>query len=212
MNLLLFGATGMIGQRVLAEALRRGHSVTAVARDPSKVAAAEGPKLSRRRGDVTDAAGAAALVAGHDVVVSAYAPPAGREGQIVDVARTLVRAVAAAQPPPRLVWVGGAGILEVAPGARLIDAPVFPASLKAIAQAHIDAYAVLERSDVDWTSFAPAALIQPGERTGKYRTATDQLVVDAAGNSSISAEDYAVALLDEVENPKFKHGLMTAGY
>ena len=211
MNLLLFGATGMIGRRVLSEALRRGHTVTAVARDPSKVTE-QSPRLSLRRGDVTDAAGAAALVAGHDVVVSAYAPPAGREAHLVDVAHTLVRAVGAADPPPRLVWVGGAGILEVAPGARLIDAPAFPASFRAIAQAHIDAFTVLQRSDVDWTSFAPAALIQPGERTATYRTATDQLVVDAAGNSCISAEDYAVALLDEVEAPRFKHGLMTAGY
>ncbi|HVK09971.1 MAG TPA: NAD(P)H-binding protein [Gemmataceae bacterium] len=211
MNLLLFGATGMVGQRVLSEALRRGHTVTAVARDPSKVTGSS-LHLSSRRGDVTDAASVAALTAGHDVVVSAVAPPAGREGALSDVARALVQAVAAAEPPPRLIWVGGAGILRVAPGTRLIDTPAFPASLKAIAQAHIDAYAVLQRSAVDWTFFAPAALIQPGERTGTYRTATDQLVVDAAGTSRISAEDYAVGLLDEVETPKFKHGLMTAGY
>jgi putative NADH-flavin reductase len=154
----------------------------------------------------------AALIGGHDVVVSAVLPPTGREGELAAAARTLVRAVAAAEPSPRLVWVGGAGILKVAPGVRLIDSPEFPASLKAIAQAHIDAFEVLQRSTIGWTSFAPAALIRPGERTGRYRTATDQLVVDAAGTSSISAEDYAVALLDEIEMPKFRHGLMTAGY
>ncbi|HYO07917.1 MAG TPA: NAD(P)H-binding protein [Tepidisphaeraceae bacterium] len=211
MKMLLIGATGMIGQRVLAEALRRGHTVTAVARDTSKLTG-QGPNVAARQADLTDTKAVAALVPGHDVVVSAFGPPRGREGLVVDAARTLVGAVAAAKPSPRLIVVAGAGILEVAPGVRLIDAPVFPADLKPIAQAHIDAYPVYESSGVDWTFFAPPALIQPGERTGKYRSGADQLIADAAGNSAISAEDYAVALLDEIEAPKFRRRRMTAAY
>jgi putative NADH-flavin reductase len=94
----------------------------------------------------------------------------------------------------------------------VIDTPTFPASLKPIAQSQIDAYAVFEKSGADWTFFAPATSIQPGERTGQHRTATDKPVLDAAGNRSVSAEDYAVALLDEIETPKFKHGRMIAAY
>ncbi|MDY3558719.1 NAD(P)H-binding protein [Gemmata sp. JC673] len=209
MKIVLFGATGMIGQRVLAEALNRGHAVTVVARDPSKVTA-QSPSLNVVRGDLTDPASVPSLVTGADVVVSAFAPSQGREGQVADVARTLVRAVGAAEPPPRLVVVGGAGGLEVGPALRVIDTPTFPAFLKPIAQAHINAYEVYRTANVDWTFFAPAALIQPGQRTGRYRTGRDQLVVDDAGNSSISAEDYAVALLDEIEKPQFRRSRMTA--
>ena len=212
MRLVLFGATGMIGQRVLAEALRRGHTVTAVARDTSRVTE-KSPNLRVERGDLTNPATVRALVSGQDVVVSAFAPPRGHEHQVSEVAGILVDAVSALEPSPRLVVVGGAGGLEAAPGLKVIDTPSFPAFLKPIAQAHIDAHEdVYRNSDVDWTFFAPAGLIQPGQRTGKYRTGRDQLVVDAEGRSSISAEDYAVALLDEVEKPQFRKSRMTVGY
>jgi hypothetical protein len=202
----------MIGQRVLVEALRRGHTVTAVARDTSKVTE-KNANLRVERGDLTNPASVRSLVAGQDVVVSAFAPPQGQERQVADVARTLVEAVRVLKPSPRLVAVGGAGGLEAARGLRVIDTPSFPAFLKPIAQAHIDAYEdVYRKSDVDWTFFAPAALIQPGQRTGRYRTGSDQLVVDGGGSSSISAEDYAVALLDEVEKPHFRRSRMTVGY
>ena len=124
---------------------------------------------------------------------------------MTDVARMLVDTVRATNPHPRLIAVGGAGGLEAAPGLRVIDTPSFPAAWKAIAQAHIDAYDdVYSKSDTDWTFFAPPALIQPGQRTGKYRTSRDQLVIDASNNSSISAEDYAVALVDEIQCPQFR--------
>ena len=207
MKIVLFGASGMIGSRILAEALRRGHTVTAVVRDPSKVAEKH-PNLRIERGNLTDAAAVTVLVAGQDVVVSAFAPPQGQEGQVAEVARTLVGTVG----PARLVVVGGAGGLEAAPGLKVIDTPSFPAFLRPIAQAHIDAYGVYRASAADWTFFAPPAMIQPGERTGRYRTSRDQLVVDAAGDSHISAEDYAVALLDEIEKPQFRRSRMTAGY
>ena len=212
MKIVLFGASGMIGQRVLAEAVRRGHTVEAVVRDPSKVST-QGAKVTVKKGDLTDAASLPSLIAGHDVVVSAFAPPPGSEGKVADVAKNLVAAVSAAKPSPRLIAVGGAGGLKVAPDLKVIDTPNFPAFLKPIAQAHIDAYQqAYSKSAIDWTFFAPAATIQPGGRTGKYRTSRDQLVVDDKGNSSISAEDYAVALLDEIEKPQFRRSMMTAAY
>jgi putative NADH-flavin reductase len=98
--------------------------------------------------------------------------------------------------------VGGAGSLEVAPGVQLVDAPDFPAEWRAPALAHRDALAVYRTADIDWTYFSPAAILEPGERTGRYRTGRDQLLTNADGKSRISAEDFAVALLDEVERPR----------
>ena len=211
MKIVLFGATGMIGQRLLGEAFARGHTVTAVAREPSRVARQDA-QLRVERGDLTEPVKVRSLVAGQDVVVSAFGPAQGQEGQVAEVARTLVDAVRAAKPSPRLMVVGGAGGLEAGPGLRVIDTPSFPAAWKSIAQAHIDAYEVYHDSGVDWTFFSPPALIQPGQRTGQYRTGRDQLVVDDAGQSRISAEDYAVALLDEIEKPQFRCSRMTAAY
>jgi putative NADH-flavin reductase len=211
MKIVIFGATGMIGSRVLGEALRRGHQVTAVARDVSKVSD-KNANLRVQRGDLTGAKDVQSLISGAGVVISAFAPPRGQEGQVVEVARALIAATKAADPSPRLIVVGGAGGLEAAPGLRAIDTPSFPAAFKPIAQAHIDAYEVYRNSDVDWTFFAPPALIQPGERTGRYRTGRDQLMVDKGGNSTISVEDYAVALLDEIQKPQFRRSRMTAGY
>jgi len=113
-----------------------------------------------------------------------------------------------------LVVVGGAGSLEVAPGVELVDTPAFPDEYKAAALAHRETLRTLKKAadGLDWTYFSPAALIQPGERTGKFRLGTDQLVVDTDGNSSISVEDYAVALVDEIEKPQFIKQRFTIGY
>jgi uncharacterized protein len=212
MKIVLFGASGMIGQRVLAEAVSRGHTVTAVVRDPSKVAV-QSAHVTVKRGDLTDAAAVPTLIAGHDVVVSAYAAPKGNESILSEVAGNLVSAVRATKPSPRLIVVGGAGLLKTAPDLRLIDTPNFPAFIKPIAQAAIDSFTnVYSKAEVNWTYFAPAALIQPGERTGQFRTSADQLVTDEKGNSHISAEDFAVALVDEIEKPKYLRSIMTAGY
>jgi uncharacterized protein len=218
-NIALFGTTGMIGQRILNEALSRGHTVTAIARDPSKISEKR-PNLTVATGDILKPESVAAAAAGHDVVVSSYGPRDGDPQQLVTAARSLIEGVAAANRKAgksiRLIMVGGAASLEVAPGVILLDAPNFPAAWKGIASAHRDALHVLRaeagKSGVDWTYFSPAAFIQPGERTGKYRTGTDQLVADAKGESRISAEDYAVALLDEIEKPKFIGRRFTAAY
>ena len=218
-NIALFGTTGMIGQRILNEALSRGHTVTAIARDPSKISEKR-PNLTVTAGDILKPESVAAAAGGHDVVVSSYGPRDGDPQQLVTAARSLIEGVAAANRKAgksiRLIMVGGAASLEVAPGVILLDAPNFPAAWKGIASAHRDALHVLRaeagKSGVDWTYFSPAAFIQPGERTGKYRTGTDQLVADAKGESRISAEDYAVALLDEIEKPKFIGRRFTAAY
>jgi putative NADH-flavin reductase len=112
----------------------------------------------------------------------------------------------------RLVVVGGAGALELAPGVQLVDTPTFPAHWKGLALAHRDALPLYQNSDLDWTYVSPSAIIEPGQRTGHYRIGTNQLLTDAKGNSHISAEDFSVALLDELEHPRFVRQRFTVGY
>lgn len=211
MKLALLGATGTIGQRILQEALTRGHQVTAIVRDPSRVAQ-QHDNLTVVTGDIFNADSVAQAVANHDVVISAFGPKHGEEEQLVAATRSLLQGVKQAGVR-RLLAVGGAGSLEVAPGLQVVDTPEFPEAWKGIALAHRDALEVLRQDgELEWTSFSPAAMIAPGERTGAYRTGTDQLVTNANGESAISAEDYAVALLDEVENPRFIRQRFTAAY
>ncbi|MEM5437320.1 NAD(P)-dependent oxidoreductase [Paraburkholderia diazotrophica] len=210
LKIALFGATGMIGSRIAAEAARRGHQVTAFARNPARVPA-DVANLKAVQADVTDAASVAAAARGHDVVASAYAPPMDDVALIGKATRALVDGTREAGIR-RLVVVGGAGSLEVAPGKQLVDSEGFPDAYKAIALAHRDALPILRASDLDWTFFAPAALIAPGARKGTFRTGAGSLIVDAQGNSSISAEDYAIAFVDELEQGRFVHELATVGY
>lgn len=212
MNIALFGATGTIGQRILHEALQRGHTVTAIVRDPARLTETH-PNLRVTTGDILDAASIATTVVGQDAVISSYGPREGEAGGVVEVAHTLIAGLAQAGVK-RLVVVGGAGSLEVAPGEQLVDQPYFPAAWKAIALAARDARDVYrnEAGALDWSYFSPAAFIQPGERTGTFRLGTTQLVTDAEGNSRISAEDFALALLDEIEKPQFIQQQFTIGY
>jgi uncharacterized protein len=209
MKVVLFGASGMIGSRILSELIHRGHSVTAVARHPEKVLAEDGVKAVR--GDVLDAAGIAAAATGADAAISAYSPPHTDSGKLVDSARALVEGLTQAGVR-RMIMVGGAGSLEVAPGVQLVDTPEFPDEWKAIALAHRDALAVLKSADVDWSYFSPAGLIEPGSRTGKFRLGGTRLVANDRGESRISAEDYAIALVDELENPRHLRRQFTAAY
>jgi putative NADH-flavin reductase len=206
----------MVGTRILKELLSRGHTVTAVVRDPSKLKAQN--NLTIEKGDLLDADSIAKLAKGSDVVVSSYGPPSGAQGpdpakvgQLVDAVRTLISGVRRAGAP-RIIMVGGAGSLEVSPGLQIVDAPTFPDAYKPIALAHRDAFYVLRESDLNWTYFSPAMMIQPGERTGKFRLGKDALVSDEKGNSSISAEDYAIALVDEVEQGRHTKQRFTVGY
>ena len=202
MKIAVLGATGRVGSRIIAEALRRGHAVTGIARDPEKLAPAE--RLTRRAGDALSP-GLADLLRGHDVVVSAMRfanVPAGAVIQAVTQAGLR-----------RLVVVGGAGSLQVAPGVQLVDTPQFPAAYRPEANAGRDFLNTLKQERaLDWTFLSPSASFEPGERTCSFRLGGDQLLVDASGKSRISMEDYAIALLDEIETPRHVRQRFTVGY
>lgn len=201
MKILVLGATGMIGSRISAELERRGHEVTGVSR-------ASGV-------DAQDAAAVAKAAAGHDAVVSAIAPPrdgSDPEAPFVAATRATLDAVRQAGVS-RLVQVGGAGSLEVAPGVRLVDTPEFPEVYKKEALAGAATLALYrETGDLDWTYVSPAAEIAPGERTGSYRLGGERLLTDAEGRSFISAEDYAVAVADVLEKGGHVRERVTVAY
>ncbi len=211
MKIALIGATGNIGQRILQEALNRGHSVTGISRNPQKQNI-KADRLEWVSADISDTGKLAKTVEGHDAVVSAYGP--GREDpqNIIKTTYSIIEALKQAGVK-RLVVVGGAGSLEVSPGLQLVDTPEFPAEWKGGALAHRDTLRIYQKEkELDWTYLSPAGLIQPGERTGKFRLGKGQLITDEKGNSVISMEDYAVALLDELENPQYIHQRFTLGY
>jgi uncharacterized protein len=211
LKIALFGATGTIGSRIAAEAARRGHHVTALSRHPERAAAGHA-NVHAARGDLHDAASVAEAVRGHDAIASAYGPGSGDVGAVETVTKALVDGARAAGVK-RLVVVGGAGSLEVAPGKQLVDTEGFPDAYKAVALAHRTALGYYRTvTDLDWTFFSPAALIAPGERTGSFRTGADTLIADAAGNSRISAEDYAIAFVDEIEQGRFVRQIATVAY
>lgn len=214
-KIAIFGANGTIGSRVLDEALRRGHQVTAVVRDPAKITKTD-PNLTVSTGDILDPASVAAVAQGQDVLVSAVGGGDG-PGHIATIkpsAESLVAGLRTlGEAAPRLISVGGAGSLRTPDGKQVWDAAGLPEFLLQIMHAHGDALDFYRTvSDVRWTNVSPAALIEPGERTGAYRTALDDLVADAEGVSRISAEDYAVALLDEIEKPQHIGERFTVGY
>jgi uncharacterized protein len=209
MNVVLYGATGMIGSRILKELISRGHNVTAVVRDPSRIPAH--PGVSAIKGDIFDADDIAAKTIGADAVISAYGPGAGDANDLVKATRSLIAGLHKADTR-RLIFVGGAGSLLVTPGVDLIDSGLLPEQYREIAIAHRDSLKMLSGADLLWTYFSPAGFIQPGQRTGKFRLGTTSLIADEKGNSSISAEDYAVALVDELETPKHIHEQFTIGY
>ncbi|MCP2338570.1 NAD(P)-dependent oxidoreductase [Actinomadura rupiterrae] len=207
MKILLIGATGMVGSRVAAEAANRHHEVTGVTRSG---------KDGTAKAQAADADAIARLAQGQDAIVLAVAPP--RDGSetvapLLADGRGVLEAARRAGVR-RVVIVGGAGSLEVAPGKRLVDTPEFPALYKneALAQGELLDAVRKEADDLDWTYISPAALIQPGERTGVFRLGGDQLLTDAQGNSEISAEDYAVALVDELEKPQAVRRRITVAY
>jgi putative NADH-flavin reductase len=212
MNIALIGASGFIGSALRKEALARGHTVTALVSNPARLEAAAG--LTVVKTDVLDTAALAQALAGHDLVISAFSGHAQADvrGYYMNGIRSIIAAVKQAKLP-RLLVVGGAGSLEVAPGKQLVDSPEFPAQWKGTAEGARDALDLLRtETALDWTMLSPSAHIHPGERTGKFRLGTDQLLVDAEGNSHVSLEDYAVAMLDEAEKPQHRRSRFTVGY
>ena len=213
LNIVIFGGTGNIGQRIVREALDRGAAVTVVVRDPSGAALAPNPKLTLVKGDVLNAADDARLIHGASAVVCAVSfrkppdPAAYRKAAMV-----LVGALqGAGANAPHLIFVGGAGSLEVKPGVLLVDS--IPAAYRGEVMGQKDALDYLRTiKGVPWTYFSPAGSIPPGARTGKFRLGADQLIVAADGKSSISMEDYAVAVLDEIQRPTHLQQRFTIGY
>jgi uncharacterized protein len=209
MKVVLFGATGKSGSRLLQELVSRGHQVTAAARDIGKVPASANIKV--RQDDLSDAQHTADVIRGADAVISAYAPPADDTDALIGVTERQVEAVRQAGVD-RLLVVGGAGGLEVAPGVSLIASGHLPAPYLPLATSHVKALDVLRESNVDWTYVAPAAYFEPGTRTGKFRLGSDELITGANGESRISMEDYAIAVVDELEQGANRKRRISVGY
>ncbi|KPI06260.1 hypothetical protein OK074_4238 [Actinobacteria bacterium OK074] len=233
MHIGVIGASGTIGSRIVAEALQRGHHVRAFTRDATLIRE-ERDRIEWESLDIHDADAVAAVLPGLDVLISSYQP--GNAGR--DIADTVARSIAdptvyvrAAQallkalesrPRTRLIVVGGTGSLEIAPGVVAADSEEWldatldglglPREYAAAVRGGRDALDVLRASNRLWTYFSPAQEIAPGERTGRFRIGGDQLVLDADGHSRISAEDAAVALVDEAELPRFVQRRFTVGY
>ncbi|MDB5886897.1 MAG: hypothetical protein JWR74_3068 [Polaromonas sp.] len=204
MKIALIGATGFIGSAVLPELLGRGHEVTVLARDPAKLAAQ--PGLSVVKADALDAAQVARAVAGHAAVISAY-NPGWAEPRIHDLYLQGSQAILDGVQQGgvrRLLVVGGAGSLYVAPGVQLVDTPGFPAQYK---QGALAARELLKRMQagctLDWSFVSPPIALAPGERTGQYRLGADDLLPGQGdAPAGISAADLAVAMVDEIEQPR----------
>lgn len=200
-KIALIGASGNGGSRILKELVDRGHAVTAIARTPERIAAL--PGVTAVKGDVFDKAGLAALLQGHDAVVSAVHFTASDPQTLVEAVRT--------SGVKRYVVMGGAGSL-LAGGKRVVDAPDFPEAYKAEALKGAEFLDLLKTvPDLDWTFLSPSAVIFPGERTGTFRLGKDDLLIGGEG-SRISFEDFAVALVDEIETPAHIRERFTVGY
>ncbi len=209
MNVVLYGSTGNAGGRILNELLSRKHTVTAVVRDKSKLAPRDG--LTSKVGDLSDAAKISEAVAGADAVISAYGPGLSAPNDLIGATERLVAGVKQSGVK-RLLTVGGAGTLEVSPGVLLVDSPMLPAEWKPIAKAHLSALEILRASDLDWTCLAPAAFFEPGTRTTVFRLGLDNLIANEKGESRISMEDYAIAMVDELEKHSHPRQRFSVGY
>lgn len=213
MNIALIGATGFVGKAVLQELLDRGHQVRALQRNPAQLAAR--PGLEIRAVDVLSGSNLAAELRGVDAVVSAFNAGWGNPNLHDDFLRgSDAIAVAAREAQVRLLVVGGAGSLFIAPGQQLVDSPAFPAEWKAGALAAREALNRLraDQSGLDWTFLSPAIHLEPGQRTGVFRLGAEHPVMDAQGESRISVEDLAVAIVNELEAPQHRRARFTLGY
>ncbi|MDN3546887.1 NAD(P)-dependent oxidoreductase [Mucilaginibacter aquaedulcis] len=217
MKLAIIGATGNIGLTTVNEALQRGHEVTAIVRDAKKLDI-KNDKLTIGVADVLNVDELAAVLAGHDAIVSAF-NSSWTSPTMYDDFITGSKAIQQAVKQSgvkRLLVVGGAGSLEIAPGLQLVDSPDFPPEFKTGATAARDYLNILkEENDLDWTFLSPAIYLHPdshGPRTGKYRVGTDQPVFDEKGHSFIVIEDLAVAIIDELENNQFIKRRFTVAY
>ena len=212
MKVAVLGASGAVGSALVSEAQFRGHQVTGFVRKrPAECAGNGVPWIVANAMNLEEVL---AVAANHDVVVSATRPRAGNEHELVQVVRVVLTAVA--RTGGRAVVVGGAATLRLPGGGnRLVldDARYLPAPARPIARACADQHEICEtKHDADWTYLSPPARLFAGERTGAYRLGSDELVVDADGDSSISIADLAVALFDEIDRPRHRRRRFTVAY
>lgn len=203
MNIALVGATGNIGSRILDEALSRGHRVTGITRDPKKLGAREG--LQVRHGSTTDFKGFVAVLKGHDAAIVSVKWNENDVARVLEALRT--------SGVKRCLFVVGAGSLLRKDGRTHLDymaeKGVQPPTSKPASLALAE---IKKVTDLDWTAISPSASIQPGQRTGKFKLGKDQLIEDDKGQSQISREDFAVAIMDEIEKPRHIRQRFTVGY
>ncbi|MBU3055430.1 NAD(P)-dependent oxidoreductase [Pseudomonas indica] len=213
MKLALIGASGFVGSALLQEALERGHQVTAIVQHPEKLPSH--PNLTALKADAYQPDAVATAVAGHDAVLDAFNPGWGKENireLFLQGTRSIFAGVKQAGVK-RLLVVGGAGSLYVAPGVQLIDTPHFPAEWKEGAEGARQALELIRaETGLDWTFVSPPALLEPGERTGRFRLGGDELLMNGDHPANISVADLAVAILDEIEQPKHIQKRFTVGY
>jgi len=203
MKIALIGATGNIGAKILDEALNRGHKVTGIVRNLDKLKGRNG--LTARQCDLAEEKKLAGLLKEHDAVIVSV------RHDLNDVRH--VYAACKSARVKRVLVVGGAASLEVAPGVMLIDTPGFPEQIKVQAAPAVEALKQIRmEKDLDWTFLSPSIMIAPGDRTGKFRVGGDELLKDAKGESRISQEDFAIAIVDEIEKPKHIRKRFTVGY
>lgn len=211
MKIALIGASGFVGSAVLKEALARGHKVTAIVRNPDKIAKLDG--VTAIKADASDVNAIEKAIADADVVISAFNGGWGDPdiyAKHTTGSKAIVSAAKAAHK--RLIVVGGAGSLEI-DGKQLVDGPNFPQAYKDGSRAARDALVALRNeTGLEWTLISPAISMAPGERTGKFGLGDDHPVFDAKGESHISVEDLAVAIIDEAEAPKHTGRRFTLGY
>jgi putative NADH-flavin reductase len=214
MKILLFGGTGNIGRRVVKEALLKGYHVNAVQRTPDDLGISDS-KLTINRGDLLNEKDIRTLIKDADIVVSAISPMrSSTPEQFVKANSNLIKALEKS-PMLRVIVVGGAGNTEVAPGLRAMDSPLMeqiPEAWKPDIYAHAKVLDLYKASDTNWTYFSPAMLVVPGKRTGRYRLGTTNMIVDGNGESKISFEDYACALVDEIARAQYIRRQFSIGY
>ena len=214
-NVVLIGASGFVGTAIQNELLNRGHKVTAIVRDPAKVTASN-PNLKVVQADVTDTDVLIEASKGKDAVISAYNPGWKNPNIYEETLKNYPLIVDSVKKAgvERLLIVGGAGTLFYAPGKMVMDADDVPAKLlpgiKSLGEFYLNT--LRKENDIDWIFLSPAANMTPRERTGKFRIGKDDLVVDVNGDSNISVEDYAVAMVDELEQKHHHKERFTIGY
>ena len=214
-SVVMIGASGFVGNAILNELLSRGHKVTAVVRNPKKINVTNS-KLEIVKTDVSDTNVMVEICKGKEAIISAYNPGWANPDIYEETLRNypLILEAAKRSGAKRLLCVGGAGTLFCAPGLRVVDSGAIPDAImdgvKSLGEFYLNT--LMNEKTIDWIFFSPAGTLESGKRTGKFRLGKDDLIVDENGISHISVEDYAVAMVDELENPKHHYERFTIGY